>query len=102
MRKTLLSVGVLIMVAGCASTVPSTVPSTSPAGETIPSTIPETIPETVPETVPETIPSTSPPAGGTVHPGSFCSPAGATGVSKTGKTYTCKSSATDSRNRWRR
>jgi hypothetical protein len=37
----------------------------------------------------------------TVSPGAFCSPAGATGLSKTGVVYTCKTSATDTRNRWR-
>jgi len=36
-----------------------------------------------------------------IHPGSFCSPEGATGVNAAGTTYTCKSSATDTRNRWR-
>jgi hypothetical protein len=33
--------------------------------------------------------------------GAFCAPAGAIGTSKTGTTYTCKTSATDARNRWR-
>jgi hypothetical protein len=36
-----------------------------------------------------------------VTPGAFCSPAGATGKSKSGVSYTCKSSPTDTRNRWR-
>ena len=36
-----------------------------------------------------------------VSPGAFCAPAGATGVSKTGVSYTCKTSSTDTRNRWR-
>jgi hypothetical protein len=36
-----------------------------------------------------------------VTPGAFCSPAGATGKSSSGVTYTCKTSSTDSRNRWR-
>lgn len=36
-----------------------------------------------------------------VTPGAFCSPAGAIGKSSSGVTYTCKSSSTDSRNRWR-
>jgi hypothetical protein len=31
----------------------------------------------------------------------FCAPAGATGKSAAGVTYTCKTSATDTRNRWR-
>ena len=36
-----------------------------------------------------------------VTPGAFCAPAGATGNSKTGVSYTCKTSPTDTRNRWR-
>jgi len=37
----------------------------------------------------------------TVSPGAFCSPAGATGQSANGTLYTCKTSSTDTRNRWR-
>jgi hypothetical protein len=36
-----------------------------------------------------------------VTPGAFCSPTGAIGKSNSGVTYTCKTSSTDSRNRWR-
>jgi hypothetical protein len=36
-----------------------------------------------------------------VTPGAFCAPAGAIGNSKTGVSYTCKTSPTDTRNRWR-
>jgi hypothetical protein len=36
-----------------------------------------------------------------VTPGAFCAPAGATGKSETGVSYTCKTSPTDTRNRWR-
>ncbi len=36
-----------------------------------------------------------------VTPGAFCSLAGAIGKSSSGVTYTCKTSPTDSRNRWR-
>jgi hypothetical protein len=36
-----------------------------------------------------------------VHPGAFCSPAGAQGVTTRGTPMTCKTSATDSRARWR-
>ena len=36
-----------------------------------------------------------------VSPGAFCSPAGAIGTASTGVTYTCKTSPTDTRNRWR-
>jgi hypothetical protein len=38
----------------------------------------------------------------TITPGAFCSPAGATGRSSSGVTYTCKTSDNDSRNRWRK
>jgi len=38
----------------------------------------------------------------TVTPGAFCSGAGSKGVAKNGHTYTCKTSSTDSRKRWRR
>ncbi len=37
---------------------------------------------------------------GTVHPGSYCSPAGATGVSKSGTPMVC-APGSDGRNRWR-
>ena len=37
----------------------------------------------------------------TVSPGAFCSPAGAIGKNSSGVIYTCKTSATDTRNRWR-
>lgn len=36
-----------------------------------------------------------------VHPGAFCAPAGARGVTSTGTAMVCKSTARDSRNRWR-
>jgi len=37
-----------------------------------------------------------------VTPGAFCTPAGAIGQSSSGVVYTCKTSATDKKNRWRR
>jgi hypothetical protein len=36
-----------------------------------------------------------------VTPGAFCAPSGANGKSETGVSYTCKTSPTDTRNRWR-
>jgi hypothetical protein len=36
-----------------------------------------------------------------VSPGAFCTPAGAVGKSASGVLYTCKTSPTDTRNRWR-
>jgi hypothetical protein len=49
------------------------------------------------------MPSPTPPSVpvSIVSPGAFCSPAGATGQSANGTLYTCKTSATDTRNRWR-
>lgn len=55
-------------------------------------------PEVFPTPTQNTAPSTSTQL---ITPGAFCSPAGATGVSKTGVPYTCKTSSTDTRNRWR-
>jgi hypothetical protein len=45
--------------------------------------------------------TTAKPVTNTVNAGSFCSPAGATGVTSTGLPMTCKPSDSDSRNRWR-
>jgi len=45
---------------------------------------------------PSPTPSESP-----ISPGAFCAPAGATGLNSSGVKYTCKSSDTDTRNRWR-
>lgn len=42
------------------------------------------------------------PAEHVVHPGAFCAPEGAQGVTDAGTPMTCKTSATDSRDRWRR
>jgi len=56
------------------------------------------IPEVIPTPTQNTSPTTS---AQIVTPGAFCAPAGATGVSKTGVAYTCKTSSTDTRNRWR-
>lgn len=36
-----------------------------------------------------------------VTAGAFCAPAGASGLTKTGLPVTCKTSDTDTRNRWR-
>ena len=54
------------------------------------------------QALPSPTPSPSVSSNGlTVSPGAFCSPAGATGKSANGTAYTCKTSATDTRNRWR-
>jgi hypothetical protein len=54
-----------------------------------------------PVTEPTVAPKTTAPAAGYVTPGAFCSAAGATGLSKTGKPEVCKTTAKDSRLRWR-
>ena len=36
-----------------------------------------------------------------VHPGAFCAPAGALGATEKGTPMVCRTSATDTRNRWR-
>jgi hypothetical protein len=49
-------------------------------------------------------PTASPPdtpTGTVVHPGAFCTPAGATGVTAAGTAMVCRTSPTDSRLRWR-
>ena len=50
---------------------------------------------------PTPTPTPTPTPVSIVTPGAFCSPAGAIGNSTSGVTYTCKTSPTDSRNRWR-
>jgi hypothetical protein len=45
--------------------------------------------------------TTSAPSRNVVHPGSYCSTAGARGVTKTGKPMVCKRTATDPKLRWR-
>jgi hypothetical protein len=39
--------------------------------------------------------------GGVVRSGAFCSPAGAVGINTSGKAVVCRTTATDSRLRWR-
>jgi hypothetical protein len=46
-------------------------------------------------------PSRSTTSGATVHAGSYCSPAGATGRTASGSAMVCRTSSTDSRDRWR-
>jgi len=50
---------------------------------------------------PTPTPTPSPTPVTIVTPGAFCAPAGAIGKATSGVTYTCTSSSTDSRNRWR-
>ena len=50
---------------------------------------------------PAALPAPAPAAPATVHPGSYCSSAGATGVTVKGTPMVCKTTAEDSRLRWR-
>ena len=53
---------------------------------------------------PATSPASTPSSGGgqlIVHPGAFCSEAGARGVTTRGTPMICKTTVTDSRLRWR-
>lgn len=91
-----------------ATPTPSSIPSTSvsPTPSPTPSATVTATPTPTPSLTQSATPSPSPtptptPTLATVTPGAFCSPAGATGVSKTGVSYTCKTSATDTRLRWR-
>jgi len=60
-------------------------------------------PSESPSQTPTATPSSSPTQTEfkVVTPGAFCAPAGAIGKSASGVVYTCKTSATDTRNRWR-
>ena len=56
----------------------------------------------VPEVTPTPTQSAEPTVSAKIiTPGAFCSPSSAIGKSSSGVTYTCKTSPTDSRNRWR-
>ena len=77
-----------------------------PAEGVRPVTSPLPIPSApaTPAPSPATPAESTPPAESSkpVTPGAFCAPAGATGVSAKGVVYVCRTSDTDTRNRWRR
>jgi hypothetical protein len=74
-----------------------------PAPDPVPAPVPAPAPQPAPAPAPKPAPAPAPaPAPiGAVHPGAFCSGAGSTGVTTTGKPMVCKTSATDTRLRWR-
>lgn len=76
---------------------------TQPTGQSpIPIVSSSPLASTTPVPTPTPTPSTTQDANAaTITPGAFCSPAGATGKSSNGTLYTCKTSPTDTRNRWR-
>jgi hypothetical protein len=80
----------------------STSTTTPPAVKATP-TPPKPAPTTAPPVVAPLKPTPTPTVSGpkVVHAGSFCTPAGATGVTSTSKPMVCKTSPTDSRLRWR-
>ena len=72
-------------------------PSVTPTASATPTPTPSVTPTASATPTPTPTTSQLP----TVSAGAFCSPAGATGRSSTGVLYTCKTSPTDTRNRWR-
>jgi hypothetical protein len=87
----------LARVLATCRTAPAAVPST-----TNPTVVPSPKPA-VTTPAPVVVPPTPTPSAlhTYVTPGAFCTPGGATGFSKTGKSEVCKTTATDSRLRWR-
>lgn len=84
------------------SNTPDAAPTPAPAAKT-PSPSPDAAPVTEPAG--SGSPATSTPASASrtiaVNPGSYCSTAGASGITETGRAEVCRASATDSRLRWR-
>ena len=81
---------------------PVVTPTVTPTPVVTPSSIPTPTPTV--STAPVSTPTPTPVENNNsliVTPGAFCAPAGASGVSRTGVSYTCKTSPTDTRNRWR-
>ena len=75
-------------------------PKPKPTPKPKPKPKPKPEPKSEPEPEPEPEPS-RPSVRRGVHPGAFCSPAGALGVTSKGTPMICKSTSSDSRNRWR-
>jgi len=78
------------------SPTPKVTPTLSPTLAPITTKTPTPTPVVTPEATPTQQASTA-----TISPGAFCSPAGAIGKSSAGALYSCKTSPTDTRNRWR-
>ena len=88
------------------STTPTPTVSATPTITPTPVITPSATPTPTPtvSTAPVNTPTPAPVENNNsliVTPGAFCAPAGATGNSRTGVSYTCKTSPTDTRNRWR-
>ena len=80
------------------SPIPVASPTPTVAATPTPTPTPTVTTSVTPTPTPSATQETNIP---TISPGAFCSPAGATGKSANGTLYTCKTSATDTRNRWR-
>jgi hypothetical protein len=76
-------------------------PSPSASESQSPTPSPSASTTSTPTPTPTVSVTPSPTTLPTVTPGAFCTPAGAIGKSASGVLYTCKTSATDTRNRWR-
>lgn len=70
-----------------------------PVAAPAPAPAPKPAPAPAPKPAPAPAPKPAP--AGVVHPGAFCSPQGAVGVTSAGTAMVCKPSATDNRARWR-
>ena len=100
-----------------ASVTPSPSPTPTPTASSSPTVTPTPTPTPTPAPAPSASSSATPSSSpsptvtasasptpsqsATITPGAFCSPAGATSKSAAGVIYTCKTSPTDTRNRWR-
>jgi len=112
-RPTRVAVATAATTSKPATTAPATSASVSvPATTTVPATTATAAPTTkaattaktttaAPKTTAATKATTTAASKATVTPGAFCSVAGATGLTSTGKAMVCKTTATDSRLRWR-
>jgi hypothetical protein len=87
------------VVANIPAPVAAPAPAPAPAPKPAPAPAPKPAPAPAPAPAPEPAPEPAP--AGVVHPGAFCSPEGAAGVTSAGTAMVCKPSATDSRARWR-
>jgi len=88
------------------SAAPTITPTPTPLVTPTPVATPSATPSlsSTPTPAPVITPTPTPVASSSsliVTPGAFCAPAGATGKSTSGVSYTCKTSPTDTRNRWR-
>jgi len=94
-KKDLVWVLPLMMLSACAGPVPPVIhnPTTTPSSPSVTVTPTPTVKPAPIKPTESELP--------TITAGSFCSMPGAKGVTSKGRTMTCRSSPTDSRNRWR-